>query len=64
MTNGYDYVYGCGWDIQPGDTVELADGRRGPVLETAAMCGVLVGVNVGFDWYDARAVVSWVPKQQ
>ena len=41
--------------------VVMADGRRGPVLETASIAGVVVCVNIGFDWYDAPDIVSWVP---
>lgn len=52
---------GCGWDVHVGDMVVMADGRRGPVLETASIAGVVVCVNVGFDWYDAPDIVSWVP---
>lgn len=57
-------IAGCGWNIHVGDLVEVADGRCGPVLATATMAGVLIGVNVGFDWYDAQDIISWVPRDQ
>lgn len=52
-----------GWSVSPGDFVELQDGRRGTVLETAKMgAGYLLGVNVGFEWRDAGEIISWIPK--
>ena len=45
-------------DVQPGDFVELSNGRRGAVLATASIVGVVIAVEVGFEWYDVTDVVT------
>lgn len=52
------------WDIRPGDWVECADGRRGPVLSTCSWPGGgVVAVEVGFDWYGLVDIISWAPEK-
>lgn len=47
------------WNVQPGDWVECADGR----LSTCSFAdGAVIAVEVGFDWYDIKDIVSWTPE--
>lgn len=46
------------FDVQPGDFLELAGGQRGAVLATASIAGVIIAVEVGFEWYDVADVVT------
>ena len=50
-----------GWDIKPGDWAEMKCVRRGTVLAACHFCGMLVGVEVGFDWFDINEVAVWKP---
>lgn len=51
------------WNVQPGDWVECADGRRGTALSTCSFAdGAVIAVEVGFDWYDIKDIVSWTPE--
>lgn len=52
----------AGWDVKPGDWVELKCGRRGTVLAVCRFCGMLVGVEVGFDWFNADDIAAWTPQ--
>lgn len=51
------------WNVRPGDWVECSDGRRGTVISTCSWAnGVLLAVEIGFDWYGIDDLISWTPK--
>ena len=51
------------WDIRPRDWVECLDGRRGMVLSTCrTILGVLICVEVGFEWVGVDQIAQWVPE--
>lgn len=53
-----------GWDVRPGDWAELRGGRRGTVLTTCSMFGLVIGVEVGFDWFSVEDIVVWKPREE